>query len=483
MQGRSLASLVGAAALSIGGATAAFAETAAEIAENAAKKFAGETVTIVKIPGPMALEVTEFTGPLFEERTGVKVAVIEVPLAELFSKIMLEYRGGGSEYDVLDVQAAKIPDLASSGAIVPLDDWMTQYEYWDDYQDVAPAWRDAWGRFGGKQYGFVDDGDVFIMFYRKDLFDDATHQAAFKAEYGYDLAPPKTYKAFHETTCFFTAAVEGLYGAANPRQRGTMFYWYEEEFRNKGGKWFDIDSMEATVNSDIGVAVLERMIAENKCMPPGIETWGVIESMNAWLAGDLAMITWWPGLGRWGEGYGTDIDAMSWVPKSQIVGKAGYATVPGGRPQLAAGNLFTVSGNSKKQDLAYLFAQWQNSSDISAQRVQLPYSFRDPFRMSHFASADFRGLWPAAGAYLDALEASSQTGLIDLTIIQTDTYNGLLDAGLEKAFAGASSAQDALDDVAAAWDDLTEEIGADDQREAYESWLSAPNAYPDEITE
>ena len=483
MKGKWFVSLFGATALSLAGATAAWAESASEIAENAAKKFAGETVTIVKIPGPMALEVTEFTGPEFEKRTGVKVAVVEVPLAELFSKIMLEYRGGSSEYDVLDVQAAKIPDLASSGAIVPLDDWMTKYEYWDDYQDVAPAWRDAWGRFGGKQYGFVDDGDVFIMFYRKDLFGDPSNQSAFKAEYGYDLAPPMTYKAFHETTCFFTETVDGVYGAANPRQRGTMFYWYEEEFRNKGGKWFDIDTMNATVNSDIGVAVLERMIAENKCMPPGIETWGVIESMSAWLAGDLAMITWWPGLGRWGEGYGTDIDAMSWVPKSKIVGKVSYATVPGGHPQLAAGNLFTVSANSKKQELAYLFAQWQNSSDISALRVQLPFSFRDPFRMSHFASAEFRGLWPAAGAYLDALEASSQTGLIDLTIIQTDTYNALLDAGLESAFAGAASTKDALDGVAADWDSLTEEIGADDQREAYESWLAAPNAYPDGISE
>ena len=132
MKGKWFVSLFGATALSLAGATAAWAESAWEIAENAAKKFAGETVTIVKIPGPMALEVTEFAGPEFEKRTGVKVAVVEVPLAELFSKIMLEYRGGSSEYDVLDVQAAKIPDLASSGAIVPLDDWMTKYEYWDE---------------------------------------------------------------------------------------------------------------------------------------------------------------------------------------------------------------------------------------------------------------------------------------------------------------------------------------------------------------
>jgi len=484
MLSRLVTGFLAGAALMVGVSQAALAEDAAAIAENAAKQFAGKTVTIVKIPGPMAMEVTQFSGPEFEKRTGVKVALVEVPLAELFSKIMLEFRAGNTTYDVLDVQASKIPDLARSGAIVPLDDWMTKYAYWDDYKDVGAAWRDAWGRYGGKQYGFVDDGDVFLLFYRTDLFGDAANQAAFKEKHGYDLAPPKTYKQFEEVTQFFTDKYKpSIYGAGNPRQRGTMFYWFEEEFRMKGGKWFDAETMKATVNSDIGVAVLSRMIAENKNMPPGIETWGVIESMNAWLAGQLAMITWWPGLGRWSEGYGTDVEAMSWVPKSQIIGKVGYAVVPGGHPQLAAGNLLTVSGNSQQQELAYLYAQWLNSATISAERVKLPFSFRDPFRVSQFKSESFRALWPAAGAYLDAMENSSKTGLIDLTIVQVDTYNSLLDQGLEKAFSGASDAQSALDEVAANWDALTEEIGADEQREAYQSWLAAPNAYPAQPSE
>jgi multiple sugar transport system substrate-binding protein len=36
-----------------------------------------------------------------------------------------------------------------------------------------------------------------------------------------------------------------------------------------------------------------------------------------------------------------------------------------------------------------------------------------------------------------------------------------------------------LDDVAAQWDALTEQIGIDQQREAYRAWASKPNAYPD----
>ena len=67
MKGKWFVSLFGATALSLAGATAAWAESASEIAENAAKKFAGETVTIVKIPGPMALEVVcKVSGPATE---------------------------------------------------------------------------------------------------------------------------------------------------------------------------------------------------------------------------------------------------------------------------------------------------------------------------------------------------------------------------------------------------------------------------------
>ena len=45
----------------------------------------------------------------------------------------------------------------------------------------------------------------------------------------------------------------------------------------------------------------------------------------------------WPPYGRWAAGYGTDQEVLSWVPKSTIAGKVGYAMPPGGHPELAAG--------------------------------------------------------------------------------------------------------------------------------------------------
>ena len=43
---------------------------------------------------------------------------------------------------------------------------------------------------------------------------------------------------------------------------------------------------------------------------------------------------------------------------------------------------------------------------------------------------------------------------------------------------GGADPQSELDGVADAWDELTEKVGVDAQREAYMQWASKPAAYP-----
>ena len=185
----------------------------------------------------------------------------------------------------------------------------------------------------------------------------------------------------------------------------------------------------------------------------------------------------WPPYGRWAAGYGSDQEALSWVPKSQVAGKVGYALPPGGHPQLAAGFALSVAAGSKKKVPAYLFIQWLNSEEISMERVQLPYALRDPFRNSHFQSAEYKARWPEAPQYLAALQAGAVSGLLDLSLIQTDKYEEAIRQGVSRLWAGEDP-QTILNDVAAQWDAVTERIGVDKQRAAYEAWAKKPNAYP-----
>jgi multiple sugar transport system substrate-binding protein len=268
-----------------------------------------------------------------------------------------------------------------------------------------------------------------------------------------------------------------MYGAAFFRQPPYTMFMFQERFRNEGGKFFDADTMKATINSDVGVKVLTEMRAENRFMPPGVEQFGFVENLAAFLQGQTAMTISWPPYGRWAAGYGTDQEVLSWVPKSTIAGKVGYALPPGGHPELAAGFALSVASKSKNKDAAYLFIQWLNSEDISMQRVQLPYALRDPFRDSHFTSPEYLAKWPDAKDYLAALGEGAKTGLLDLSLLQTDKYEEVLRQMISKLWAGEDPK--AIADAAAAeWDAITDKIGVDKQKAVYQAWASKSGAYP-----
>ena len=202
----------------------------------------------------------------------------------------------------------------------------------------------------------------------------------------------------------------------NSASRGYGNFMFQERFRNEGGKFFDAN-MKAQVNNAMGVKVLTEWRAENKFMPPG------------------------------------------------------------GHPELAAGFALSVASSSKKKELAYLFIQWLNSEETSMQRVQLPYALRDPFRDSHFTSKEYLAKWPDAKEYLAALQAGSKTGLLDLSLIQTDKYEEALRQGISRLWAG-DDPKAILDDVAKSWDETTAKIGVDKQKAVYNAWAAKGGAYP-----
>jgi multiple sugar transport system substrate-binding protein len=457
----------------------AWAESAADIAVKAAQQYKGQTITIVWEAGLQSLDPLNFSGPKWKELTGIDVKVVEVPVAEMFTKIMQEYRAGTGAYDALNVIPAWMPDLANAGALEVLDPYVDKYGYREELQKIAPTYRDNQMMVDGKIYGFPDDGDVFVMYYRKDVLNDPDIQKAYKEKFGSDLpVPPTTWKDFDQVAQFITEHTGGKpYGAAFFREAGYGNFMFQERFRNEGGKFFDADTMKATINSDAGVKVFTDWLAENKFAPPGVEQWGFVENLAAFLQGQTAMTISWPPYGRWAAGYGTDQEVMSWVPKSTIAGKVGYAMTPGGHPELAAGFALSVASSSKNKEAAYLFIQWLNSEDISLQRVQLPYALRDPFRDSHFTSPEYLAKWPDAKDYLAALQAGANNGLLDLSLLQTDKYEEVLRQSVSKLWAGEDP-KAILDDAAAQWDAITEKIGVEKQKAVYNSWAAKSGAYP-----
>ena len=78
-----------------------------------------------------------------------------------------------------------------------------------------------------------------------------------------------------------------------------------------------------------------------------------------------------------------------------------------------------------------------------------------------------------SGTRQDALEALAGELGGEVQILPCD----LADPAATAALAGGN-VRELLDRSAEEWDEITDDIGVDDQREAYRVWSSKPNAYP-----
>lgn len=454
----------------------------AEAAVAAAQQFSGITLNYLSESALMAEGPKNFSGPMWEELTGITINVVEKPFPELFPTMVQEHIAATGGLDVLDVVPAWIADMVTQGIVEPLDPFIEQYmgDAAADLDDIHPVYRNLMN-YGGNIYALFDDGDTFLLYYRTDLFEDPAYQEAFAAQHDRALAPPTTWAEYDEVQAFFTEQGNGeFWGGASQRSPSQVYHWWMLEFRTNGGKFFDPETMDATLDSQAGIDTTNRMLASNESMPPGVSEFDFTGVLEAWMEGKLAMVGGtWPPFGRFSEEYGADTVQMEWLPASAIAGNVGYAVMPGGYSTMASGFMLCVSSDSANKDAAYLFAQWMNSPSISLERVMLPYTLRDPFRISHYDSEAYRAAWPNAGAYLDMLEEQTNTALLDIIMPGSQEYHTAIDQ-LWGAAQGGAPVEQVLADANAAFNAITDRIGRDAQKAAYQEYLKLGNVYPDD---
>jgi len=443
-----------------------------------AKKYSGVTVSMTYEAGLQALDPHNFSGPLWEKLTGIKSNVVELPHPDQYSKPIAEHIAGSGAYDLLDIEPAWIPSLADGGVIAPIDDLMAKYVNKADLADYHPLYK-AMATYKGKTWGFFDDGDVFALYYRKDIFDDPKLKSAYQKKYGKPLEVPKTWDDYSQVAQFITDQLApNVYGAAHFRKAGGPGnqYSFLQEYRANGGVFFDDRTMKAQLESPAGVTTLEQMLAQNKASMPGNNELDAVALWVAWLQGKVAMIFSWPPTGRMSAGYSQSDKAINFIPQSSIAGKVGYAVMPGGNGEHALGFVKSLGADSANKEAAYFTLQWMTSPPVSLARVMLPYSLRDPYRLSHYTSELYRRLWPDAKDYLITLNNAANTAVVDITMPGAQDYELTLDRLCTSVWAGTDP-KAALKTAAAEWDSITQRIGVENQKASYAEFKKLPGAY------
>jgi multiple sugar transport system substrate-binding protein len=451
-------------------------------AVEAAKQHSGAMLNMTYEVGLQALDPRNFSGPLWEQLTGIQSNVVELPLPDVYAKAVAEHIAGSGAYDVLDILPAWLPSLADGGVIAPLDDYIAQYMNTADLDDYHPLYK-ALPTYKGKTWGFFDDGDMFALYYRRDVFEDPALMEAYQTQFGKPLEVPKTWEDYAQVAQFITDQLApNVYGAAHFRKAGSPGNQFDfmQQYRANGGVLFD-DAMKAQLASDAGVRTLTNMVAANTASMPGNNELDAVAVWAAWLQGKVAMIYSWPPTGRMTAGYSQSDKAINFVPQSTIADKVGYAVVPG-NPQHAAGFHKALAADSANPEAAYLFMQWACSPPVSLARCMLPYALRDPYRISHFKSELYGQLFPTANEYLANLNASANVGLLDIIMPGSQDYYLSLDRMCTDVWAGADP-MTALQTAAAEWDTTTERLGVESQKAFYQEFLKLPGATADNTIE
>ena len=416
--------------------------------------FEGQTITVAVHAVPHATGVYMFRDQ-FEEKYGIKINVVEMAPEAIYEKEMTEFVTESGAYDVIQFNPAWIADY--SRHLEPLEPLAKKYNLDFKLDDVMPIFSNLYCSWAGVWYGMPWDGDTHMMYFRKDAF----------AKKG--LLPAKTWDEYLN----IAKALNGYdwdgdgeieYGTAAYLKRGRTYWWFLERLPGFGGNYFD-ENMNPLINTEAGVKALENLLETIKYMPPGVLDYSYSELRTAYVKGDIGMCFQWTCVGKGAED----------PNESKIVGKTGYALVPGGKTMIAGGWDLAIPKYSRQKGAAIHFLHFITSPDISLDVVMGPTSL-DPYRMSHYRSPKFAKAWPTAGEYLDAIEKNLAQGFPDLLIPGAAEYMDALDYELCLAYAGQKSAKAALDDTAAKWIKITKRLGVEKQKKAWLAQLEAMKA-------
>ena len=479
------------------------------------KPFDGVTITVtVNGAGPkggISGPLYQFR-PIWEELSGGKVNIVELPFAEHYTKMMLDLRNGTGQYDAFMVGAFWYGDIVPAGYGYPIDELNKSGKYpkWT-YDDMPPSLK-ALHTWGGVGYGVLNDGDGQVLYYRNDVLSDPAHQAAFKTEYGYDLPnPPETWQQLLDISKYFNGKnwdsndPDPDSGTVLHLKVGEQGHYHFQSLSasfviNPGDKvtrtqnvyWFDPADMKPLINSPGHLKALEFLQELHKTGPSAQVGWSPGEAWDYFLRGKAVFVFSWGDVGALCQD----------TARSKIKGKCAAAMLPSSneyydfekkefvkldKPR-KVGNTTggswhgVISNFSANPEATYSFLSLMAIRPVSSLMSMWGWDGVDPGFSYQFLPEDggtaniddfVKAGWDAndartyAHAYYQLFYAP--TMLTYLRIPGTFEYWDILDKNLSATMSGSKTAKQALDDTAAAWEGVTDRIGRDKQIKDYDA--------------
>jgi multiple sugar transport system substrate-binding protein len=435
-------------------------------------KFPGVTLKVALLSGDHPVAWKELL-PEFEQATGVTVEIVDIPFGDIYAKTYLEAVTHSGAYDIMETAGMWVPDFVVNGLLHPLDGYFKKWDW--GFEDVVSAYREM-GTFQGHRYSVIADGDVFALYYRKDIFQNESIRAAFEKSNRKELTVPDTWEEYIKIAEFINKErssgsddLKDVWGCDAMFNRSNGPFTFIQLFRSYGGKFFNPDTMEPNLLSEAGKKAMETIVAMAKNSSPGAANHDFTSTRDDFTAGRTAMLVQWPDIGSW-SGISKD---------SAVTGNVGYALVPageiGGKPnrksELAWNWQWMISADSENPEAAAQLLRFMTSKKNSKKVISMARGY-DPYRISHFSDLKWAEDWfPGAIDFLNNLSKNLEYGSYDLLMPGAFQYYDVIGKVMGDVITGEKDVDSGLKEINKEWVKITRKWGKDRQKAFYRSYL------------
>lgn len=332
----------------------------------AAKPYKGTSIRVLDEITPLQETLSKII-PDFEKETGIKVEWELLNHFEVINKGQADMLSGRGYYDAIMLHGFQLGPMISAGAIRPLNDLVANPKLSNPNLATSDFIQNPFKTaafVGDKQYSFINWNYNQIYWARADLLNNPEEQAAFKAKYGYDLAPATTMEQMRDIAQFFTrkkgeklagkVLESDFYGIVLEGIKGgsTFPTLWNNFVKNYGGNLIDAEG-KPNFDSPETVAALKMWRELWTYAPPGIAEYSLVDVPTVMGNGIAAQSIAWS-------------DFVLGVDKKGVSPYAGqfvYGPIPikaGSKERFAEAepSVTVISAASKNPEPTFIFLQW-----------------------------------------------------------------------------------------------------------------------------
>ena len=406
--------------------------------------YSGTTLNMLGFAHP-TLNAMKAITPEWEELTGITIVYDETDLAKVRDKFVLDITSGANSYDLVMTAEVQAPEYWNLDYLEPLDSWLNNEmevntESWFDWEDLHSGYTMMFTSVNeGKRYAVPISGEVALLFYRTDIFEEL------------GLEVPATYDEMLATAKLINdqeiveegRTVHGVSFRGRPALGGGNWIWSIIIFPF-GGQIVDLDDQVTPAvleKKDAAVAAIAWETEMAKHGVPGIASFDPYDAINQFKQGFAAM----------------SIEASVLSPgvlnpeESIVTDLTGFAPLPAG-PAGSFNQTFAhgvaITATSGNKGAAYAFMQWmlgRANQDLLLENGGAPVrrsAMEDPANLERwpYIEATLQGLDQASAAYEQRLFATPQVEFVL-------EYLNVWSVNVSRAIANEISAEQAAENI------------------------------------